>query len=252
MRKSTCLATAVATLLAVSAGCATEGDAFGDEDAAAASVDGKSDGSTFALGPYMNGSYDEGTPLLAHFHAPGGQPDGETGLVDYVDYAADEARYVAGSFKVYKYRGRDRLRITDDEGRVVLRTDWSYADNRLTLGEAELYQPRQLPEELVSCLAVDVLDYGWFEESLTEWEYPNVSVDREGTAMSFSIGGSSYTEEDGATFSLARSLDVFEAVAALDGYKVTVRVPNAGPRRGQILVQEDGGEPRAIATIVCR
>jgi hypothetical protein len=250
MRTWIALSTALLAVASLT-GCAAE-DNTADEDAAAASSDGKTDGSTFALGPYINWSYDEGAPLLAFFHAPdvGEVPDGETGLIDFTDWKDDEARYVSGSYKVYKYRGRDRLRITSDAGKVILRSDWSYADGTLSFGGAEMNGTRMLPEELVDCLGVNILDY-YFEEGFTEYEYPTVSVDKEGTQYSVHVGSWSMDESE-STITIKDTTDSFEATAALDGYKIIVRVPAQAPRRGQVLVQEDGEAESVVANIVCR
>jgi hypothetical protein len=252
MRASIALSTALLSLASL-VGCAADTDSAAEEDAAAASSDGKMDGSSFALGPYINWSPEDGKPQLAYFHAPSAaDPAGESGMVDYVsfDEEAYEAPYALGSFKVYQWRGRDRIRVTDADGKVLLRTDWSYADGALTIDGAELTQPRKLPEEMVDCLGVDIKEY-WFEEGFTQWEYPDLSVDKEATGYSMNIG-SWRLDSTEATITVKDTTSAFEASAALDGYTVSLKVDNKVPRRGQVVVKEGTDPETLVANVVCR
>ncbi len=251
MRASTvvCYALAASSLLA----CAAPGGDESEEDAVAETfAGGKGDELGFQLGPFTREpSSDAKEPLIAVFHASG-RTGGESGHFDLVTYEEYEPTYDSGTYKLYQYRGRDRIRFTNGDGHVVLRSDWSYADGTLTLGEGnEMSPPKRLAVAVVDCVVVDVLDSNAFEEGLSPHEYPSVSVDRDGANFSLEIGNSSFDSSE-ATIAVTAGATAFEAVATLaGGDKIIIRVPNQAPRRGEIL-QVIGGNEDSVATIVCR
>jgi hypothetical protein len=236
-------------------------DATSEEEAEAeaeAAADGKTDQLAFPLGHYLpvDDYYDEGNerlPLIAAFHAKdAGVPATDHGHFDLVRYDGDYgSTYASGTFKVYKWQGRDRIRFTTYAGRVIWRTDWGREDNKLVLDGHGMYQPNRLEEELVDCLAVDVLDNNVFEESLSTWEYPSVSVSKDGDDLELSIGSSSFTPDE-AEITLEQTAGELVARAQASEGAYSLHVSAKSPRRGEIRFQETDGEQTTIAKVVCR
>jgi hypothetical protein len=235
-------------LLATSSlvGCAANGNE--EEDAAAdVAPSGKSDGVSFATGPLqvVDIDYVGDEPLLAWFH-----DNGDVDFTRFTDADNNEVEYVQATYKLYRYAGKDRIRLTDADGNVLLRSDRAYADGRAEFAGESWYQPRKLDNEVVDCLAMKVADYTQLEESLTEWEYPNVSLDKTGTTYTLDLGGSSFDEDD-ATLEVTDSAGTLEATATVESDFVYGLRVSAG--RGTVFIRDSStSAPTEVATVVCR
>ncbi len=237
----------VAPLFAVTALVACTDEGFEDEDAIAdAAPTGKADNAAFS-GPYttLDIDHEDNEPLIAIFH--------EDGQLDYVRIDGDyDSEYFQGTFQLYKYQGRDRIRLKDENGRILLRSDWTADETSLEFGGETWTQSDPPTENAANCIAVDIIDSNIFEEGLSTYEYPDVSVEPEGTTWNLSIGAASIdsteaeiTVSDGAT-----KLQVNADMG--DGEKMEIVVPKAAPRRGVINYTDESDGERELATIVCR
>ncbi len=250
MRLPTLVCTLAAVLPLVA--CASS-DPTAEEDAAAdAAPSGKSDASGFAPGWYrtFEVEYADNEPLTAIFH--------ENGAVDMAIFLGEEnydTEYVMGTYKVYTYAGRDRLRITREDGSVVLRTDWSRLDDgKLSFSGKEWYQPRQLPEEEIDCLTMFVSDPTVLEEGLSVYEYPEVSLDKEVAGYALDLGAASFDATE-STLKIADKPTEVVVTATLNdgGYGYGIRVSKTEPRRGEVFSFEDAAGPQqTFANIICR
>jgi hypothetical protein len=230
-------------------GCAANG--MDEEDAAAdAAPSGKSDGIGFATGPYQTLEIDylADEPLLAWFH--------DNGDVDFTRFISEdqETESFQGTYKLYRYGGKDRIRLADADGNVLLRSDrTTNAAGKLEFGGETWYQARKSPDDLVDCLAIHVVTYESLEESLTEWEYPDAQVTKVGTSYELRLGASSF---DAAESTIEVTNGPSELVATSttpEGYQFGLRVPAAAPRRGEIFFRDAGAtETTTVANIVCR
>lgn len=230
--------------------CATEAQDDEEDAIADAAPSGKSDASGFPTGPYVarESEFLPGAAISAYFH--------ETGQVDLTRVLSEDFdnEYVTGTFKIYKYAGKDRVRITSDDGTVVLRSDWAVGDDGdMEFADKAWYQPRRLPEEIIDCLTMNVVDNGVFEESLSTWEYPNVSLQKEGTEYSLHIGGSSFDATEAKITLTDKPTEQVATAILEDDYGYGIRVPKASPRRGEVFFLETAaGTPQMVANIVCR
>jgi hypothetical protein len=222
---------------------------------------GKADQSGFPLGLYvtMNDVFADGEPVVAAFHPrTGNERSGETGQFDLVRRAGSgQPVYQQGTFKHYRYGGRDRIRFSSHEGVELTRTDWTY-QGALSFDGSWLTNPPPLGDELVDCVAVQVLDSSLFEDALRVPQYALVSV-RELTRDEYAIDlGSITIESSDAAISVRNTTTDFEARTtyrdtwAEQDIDVIVRVPAQRPRRGEILAALAGETPAPIARIVCR
>jgi hypothetical protein len=239
----------LAALLATTACAAVDSS---EEDAAAV-VDGKADGAS--LQGIFHGDA-PGIQVLA-LHGPDRKaPAGTTGYFDMsrtTDEGGYEAEHLQGTYKLYRYHGHDRIRLNDAEGNELLREDWSYANNQLTLGEAALDRRHALPEELVDCVALNVADPTILTESFSVFEYPSVSAEGAptGDATSLSIGGSVFDAAQ-ATLTTKRTSTALTVTAATTSDETfTLRVPNAAPRRGTLTYQPKGEPAIVLADVIC-
>lgn len=226
-----------------------------EEDADAAAGDGKADALGFRFGPFTALDPSDGTdkmPLVVMFHKPDGSEDGDHGQFDLTRLRDTDAElYQTGTFKLYTWGGRKRIRFSTYDGDVILRADWRYDHGTFVLDGTEMTGSRKLANELVSCLAVQVLDSNVFEEGLTVYEYPNVSVDMDGANLLVNLG-SSFIDHTEAMISLASTAQQFEARVETSHSTYTVRVPTKTPRRGEVLVKPSGEREATVAKIVCQ
>jgi hypothetical protein len=233
--------------------CVGAGSEEAEEDAVADAADGKLDGLTLPAGLYTadDVAYEEGEPLVGAFSARDADtPRGETGYFDLVRHDYDVPDY--GYYKLYTYRGRNRIRFTDEDGNVVLRTDWSYDSGTLVLGaDGEMTRTSAGPEDLIHCGVTEIID-SEFEESLSATEYPMVGVSRTGDVYEMSIGASSWEsgpsgiviETEGSNFQA--TIDIGE------GERLRIRVPNEAPRRGEVLAVSADDSVRWLTAVVCQ
>lgn len=242
--------TIVCSLFAMTSmvGCTTDNTA--EEDAAAdAAPDGKADAAGFRLGLFTADEPDgvANEPIAVAFH--------ENGQLDFTRFTNDEYKteYSQGTFKVYTYAGHNRIRLTATDGAVLLRSDWSIdANGALELGDKSWVQTTRSATDLASCITMQVQDENAFEESLSVYEYPDVSLETAGSSYAMHVGDSSFDATD-ATFTVSKAGAELVASAALASYTVTMRVSNAAPRRGELLYKADGDAgPHIVANIVCR
>jgi hypothetical protein len=246
-------------LLAATSACVQHD---GDEDIDEATIaDGKADESGFPMGLYvtMNDEFTDGEPVVAAFHPrTGSERAGETGQFDLVRRTADgQTTYQHGTFKHYRYAGRNRIRFSSLEGQELARTDWTY-QGALSFDGSWLTNPPPLGEELVDCVVVTVLDSTVFEDALRVPQYPLVSV-REVAHDEHAMDIGSLTIESAyAAFTVRNTAAGFEARTnyydrwAEQDINVIVRVPAQRPRRGEVLAAPAGAPPAPIARIVCR
>jgi hypothetical protein len=230
--------------------CVGGGDDDAAEDAAAdAAPSGKADAFGFSVGPYSTFEIEQvdREAVMAVFH--------EDGQMDFTRIAGEyDTEYLTGTYKLYRYAGRDRIRLTDDDGRVILRSDWAReADGGLMFADKSWYQPRMLPDDVLDCVTMHVRDSGVFEEGLSVYEYPGVSVTREGTGLALHLGASYF---DASEAEVTLSTEGAESVATAttsDDFVYGLRVANTAPRRGEVFYQETKSSPRqVVADVVCR
>jgi hypothetical protein len=237
----------VSSLFALSALVACTDEGFDDEDAIAdAAPTGKADNAAFS-GPYTTTDIDheDREPLIAIFH--------EDGQLDYVRFDDEyDSKYFQGTYKLYKYQGRDRIRLLDKDGRVLLRSDWSANDYSLEFGGETWTQSDPPTTNVVNCITVDVSDSNVFEEGLSVYEYPDVAVEREGTKYALSLGAASIdsTEAEIEVTDSATKLEVMAEMA--DNERLEIVVPKAAPRRGVINFMDETDGEHELASIVCR
>src|SRR5688572_27953301 len=104
-------------------------DELAAEEAAEAGASGKDDEVIFQLGHItaFNIDHEECEPVVAAFTRPNAAlPSGESGYFDlgvlmeggYYSY------YHQGTFKLSEFRGLNRIRFSDEDGRVIMRKDW--------------------------------------------------------------------------------------------------------------------------------
>ena len=218
------------TLIAISSlvGCAANG--MDEEDAAAnAAPSGKSDGASIPSGPYTTSEIDyvADEPVLAWFH-----DDGKVDFTWFVD-DSNTTEYAQGTYKLYKYGGHDRIRITDADGNVLVRSDRTATPNGgFDFGGESWFQGKRNAEDLVDCLAIHVRTYESLEESLTEWEYPDVSVRKDGTSYSLELGASSYDAADSTISVTDGATELVATSTSPDGYVSDPRLRgHTAPRR---------------------
>jgi hypothetical protein len=242
--------TIVCSLFAMTSivGCATDDTA--EEDAAAdAAPNGKADAAGFRLGLFTVDEPDveAKVPIAVAFH--------ENGQLDFTRFTSDDYKteYSQGTFKVYTYRGQNRIRLTASDGSVLLRSGWSIdADGALEFGDQSWVQATRSPTDVASCITMQVQDENAFEESLSVYEYPDVSLETVGSSYTMHIGDSSLDATE-ATFMVWKTVPSLVASAVLASYTVTMRVSNVAPRRGELLYQAHGdAAPHTVANIVCR
>ncbi len=232
------------------AGCASGGsEDTSEEDAIAdASAPGKGD-SGFPIGFYqafdIDHEDDEG--LHAIFH--------EDGSMDYTKFINDgsETEYSPGTFRVYKYRGRDRLRLVDQTGKVVFRGDWATdEDGDLTFGGETWLESTPDASNVANCVAMHVRDTSMFEEGFTEYEYPDLSIVKVGTKYKVEMGAGSIDSSDGTVDVTINSREILVA-ADLGEQRLEIEIPKRAPRRGIVTYSEEATGPlHVMADIVCR
>jgi hypothetical protein len=253
--------TVVASLIALgAAACATaiEDDEDEDEDAESAGT-GKADADGLPFGAYVtvNDEHAHGDPVLAVLHPPdGSELPGETGQFDLVRYrgAAGETSYERGTFRQYRYAGRDRIRFSTSDGQVIARMDWAYQDGVLALGGGELVRPHVFADEIADCLAVEVLDTTALGDSLSPIFDPKVAVDQVADDdYALYVGALTFASSD-AVIEVADHAAGIEARATYfdEDDTLIVRVPAAHPRRGELLSVRGDGATAVIARLVCR
>ncbi len=237
-----------AALITSTACTAVEQD---DEDAAAA-IDGKADGAS------IQGIFHSDAPgvQVIALHGPGRTaPTGATGYFDMsrtTDADGYESEHVQGTYKLYRFNGKNRIRFNDADGNEVFRDNWSYKNNQFVVGETTLGRRFALAEDMVDCVALNVADPSVLDESFSVFEYPSVSAEgpANGNATSLSIGGSGYDAAD-STLTTKRTATDLTVTAANDSETFTLRVSNAAPRRGTLTYQEKGQEAFVLANVIC-
>jgi hypothetical protein len=242
-----CNLLAVTTLV----GCAMDGDAdSSEEDAIAdAAAPGKAD-SSFPLGFYSSFDidYEDNEPLHAVFH--------EDGQMDFSVLLGDsyETRYSPGTFKVYKWQGRDRLRLTDQSGKVVFRGDWGTdEDGDLQFGGETWLQSTPDATNVANCIAMTVVDTSIFEEGFTPYEYPDFQIEKDGAGHVLSMGAGSLEASDGYQITVTEDAREILAVAVAGDERIEVEIPKQAPKRGIITFSEEATAPQHhMADIVCR
>ena len=237
---TTTLSLLVVTSLVACADSTDEEDAIAD-----AAPSGKADAPEFPLGQFTTVDIDHEAkePLIAVFH--------EDGQLDYTRFEDDyETKYFKGTFKLYEYRGRDRIRLTDKSGNVLLRSDWT-VDNCLELGGETFCQSTPPETNVANCIAMQVVDTGLFEEGFTEYEYPDVEIAKDGTSYEITLGSGSLDSSDGP-ITVTNGARELVANATLGDAKLTLEVANEAPRRGQIRYDDAESDPHLMAHIVCR
>ncbi len=226
--------------------------ASGDDEADAEANGGKSDAEGFQFGVFDNvKEFDqedvEGLPLVAAFHADKGAIDaGENGTFDLVRYTGDyESNYTTGTFKLYTYGGKKKIRLSDEKGTVLERLDWSMKGADLVLGGEAMSPLSKLDGQLISCLSLDA-DYADF----SDWEYPEVSVSKdEAGKLEMKIGSMNFDESEGK-ITLTEANGRFKAVYTAEKQKHTIDVPLDGRRKGDVEGDIDGDSINAM--ILCR
>ncbi len=222
-----------------------------EEDVAAAS--GKADGAS------VQGIFHSDAPgiqVIALHGADRAAPAGSTGFFD-MSRTTDEGGYVAehlqGTYKLYTYRGKARIRLNDADGNELLRENWAYKNNQLSLGDTSLSRNFSLDEEMVSCVALNVTDPTILQESLSVFEYPHIGVDgtANGDATLLSIGGSSFEPGDSALTTKRTATDLIVSAAWTEDETLTLKVPNAVPRRGTLTYQRKGEAAVVLADVIC-
>lgn len=222
-----------------------------EDDVAAAS--GKADGAS------VQGIFHSDAPgiqVIALHGADRSAPAGTTGYFD-MSRTTDEEGYVSehlqGTYKLYRYGGKERIRLNDADGNELLRDNWSYKNNELTVGDISLRRNSPLAEEMVSCVALNVTDPTILQESLSVFEYPNVSVDGAagGDATVLSIGGSSFDASELALTTKRTATDLTVSAAWTEEETLTLHVPNAAPRRGTVIYQRKGEAAVVLADVIC-
>ena len=222
-----------------------------EEDVAAAS--GKADGASIQ-GIFLSDA--PGIQVIALHGADRSAPTGTTGFFD-LSRTTDEDGYVSehlqGTYKLYRYAGKERIRLNDADGNELLREDWSYKNKTLSIGETDLNRDFGLAEEMVSCVALNVSDLTILEESFTVFEYPHVSVDGAagGDATVLSIGGSSFDASEMALTTKRTATELTVSAARSEDETLTLRVPNAVPRRGTVTYQRKGEAAVVLADVIC-
>jgi hypothetical protein len=222
-----------------------------EEDVAAAS--GKADGAS------VQGIFHSDAPgiqVIALHGADRTAPAGTTGYFDMsrtTDEDGYESEHLQGTYKLYRYAGKERIRLNDADGNELLRENWSYKNNELTVGETSLNRNFALAEEMVSCVALNVTDPTILQESLSVFEYPNVGVDGPagGDATVLSIGGSSFDASEMALTTKRTATELTVAAAWTEDETLTLRVPNAAPRRGTVTYQRKGEAAVVLADVIC-
>ncbi|MBP9086542.1 MAG: hypothetical protein KBG15_10525 [Kofleriaceae bacterium] len=222
-----------------------------EEDVAAAR--GKADGASVQGIFHSDGP---GIQVIALHGADSSAPAGSTGFFD-MSRTVDEDGYVAehlqGTYKLYRFGGKDRIRLNDADGNELLRENWSYKDNQLALGDISLWRNSPLAEEMVSCVALNVTDPTILQESLSVFEYPNVSVDgvAGGDANVLSIGSSGFDASEMALTTTRTATDLIVSAAWTEEETLTLSVPNAVPRRGTVTYQRKGEAAVVLADVIC-
>lgn len=239
-----------AWLLALVGCVSSSSDDFAEEDAAAdAASSGKADdGSGFELGLFSShpDRVTAGTPVLAAFHQ-----DGQLDLAVAVDEAEDA--YLRGTFKVYRYGGRDRIRLMDEQGEVLLRSDWSVEEGRLVFGDETWYHHEKASADTVECLAMEIFDSSLFADRFSVRTYPEVQIGRSsisgrhvGNIGWDALVGSEITVEDTAA-------ELTATIVLRTGHVLELRVPNRQPRRGQLSLRTNAQSAASpLASVVCR
>jgi hypothetical protein len=143
--------------------------------------------------------------------------------------------------------------LTDSSGRVAFRGDWSRdADGDLSFGGETWLQSTPSEENLVNCIAMKVDDTSVFEESFTEYEYPDFSIAQNGSSYTIEMGSSSIDSSD-ATITVTKNARETLVVAKMDDARMEIEIPNDAPRRGIITYSEEAGAPQHhMASLVCR
>jgi hypothetical protein len=194
-------------------------------------------------------NFTENMPLSAAFHRPdGSEPVGDNGQFDlaYLSSRDGSTKYATGTFKLYKWNGRNRMRLSTYDGTEVMRVDWSIEDGSLVLADNTLTQWEAQPEDIADCLAFEVNSP---DDSLSVASWPLVTVSTLGDSddtYEIRIGSAIY-DSDVATITVTSTEHQFEARAKTDSRTTIIRARTKAPRRGQVL---RGTSP--IASIVCR
>jgi hypothetical protein len=250
----------MAALLMVG-GCGAQSLAGPEEQGRGSAQGGKADDLGFVAGYYLNVGWSEGEgegagePVVAIFHQPDGtEPEGTAGRFDLSRHRGEyEFEYLSGYYELSQDRDGARVRLLDVDGAEVASYGWSYASRALTLDEVKLILVESpSATDVVSCLVVDVVDSSVYEESLSVYEYPFVSVERAANGAVTLWIGSSVLEAPDAAVTLVEQDGAVTATATRDGYQDVIRVPGGTLRRGEILAGAAGDEPQLVARIVCR
>jgi hypothetical protein len=248
----------VVVALALQQGCLA-GTSGADEDAVAADPGSgaKADEAGFVAGHYFNAMWAQaaGEPLVAIFHqADGSEPHGSAGRFDLARHLGDyEFEYLSGYYALLTDRGTPRLRLATAGGEPLADYDWSYASRTLMLGETALtLAPSPAAEERLTCLVVDVVDPTVYEESLSVYEYPAVSVPRAADGTVSLWLGSTVLEAPDAVVAVAERDGATVVTATHDGFQDVISVPNDKLRRGEILAGPASETPTLVARIVCQ